>query len=83
MTTGALIRRLGKLETTAGVGLVMPTIFVSFVAPDGSERRCDTATVDGIVWHRQPGEAEDAFHSRVAAEAKPLRANRAVIAFIE
>ena len=80
--TGALIRRLGKLETAAGVRLVLPAIFVSFVAADGTEPSCDKATVNGKAWHREPGEADDAFRSRVAAEARPLGAGCGVVAFL-
>ena len=56
-----------RLETAAGVGLVLPTIFVTFVAPGGTKPPCDTATVNGKVWHREAGEGNDAFRSRVAS----------------
>jgi hypothetical protein len=56
--TGALSRRVARLETAAGVGRVLPVIFVRFVAPDGTEPPCDTATVNGKTWRREAGEAE-------------------------
>jgi hypothetical protein len=62
--TGALIRRLGKLETAAGIRLVLPTIFVTFIAADGTDPLWDKAIVNGKVWHRDPDEAYDAFRSR-------------------
>jgi hypothetical protein len=55
---------------------VLPVIFVCFVAPDGTEPPCDTAAANGKVWRREPDETEEAFRSRVAAEAR--RRSRAV-----
>jgi hypothetical protein len=81
--TGPLGRRLARLETAAGVGLVLPVIFVTFVAPDGTEPPCDTATVNGKVWHREVGEADDAFRSRVAVEARPARPGWGVMVFLD
>lgn len=80
--TGPLGRRLARLETAAGVDLVLRVIFVTFVAPDCTEPPCDTATVNGKVWHREAGEADDTFRSRVAAEAKPFGPGCAVEAVL-
>jgi hypothetical protein len=80
--TRLLERRLVRLETAAGVGLVLPVIFVTFVAPGGTEPPCDTATVNGKVWHREVGEGNDASRSRVAVEAKPARPGCGVVALL-
>jgi hypothetical protein len=79
---GPLGRRLARLEAAAGVGLVLPVIFVSFVAPDGTEPPATTATVNGKVWHRKAGEADDAFRSRVAVEARPARPDCGAVAIL-
>jgi hypothetical protein len=83
MTKGPLDRRLVRLETAAGVGLVLPVIFVCFVAPDGTEPPCDTAAVKGKVWRREPDEPQEAFRSRVASEAKPFRPGCGTVVFLE
>jgi hypothetical protein len=75
-------RRLTRLEA-ASVGPGSVVIFVSFVpSPDLHA----TATVDGRVWHREPHELEEAFQSRVAAEARRARApqgNWVLVAFLD
>jgi hypothetical protein len=80
---GPLDRRLARLETAAGVGMVLPVIFVSFVAPDGTKRLCDTPTVNGKVWHREAGEPDDTFRSRVAVEARPARPGCGIVAVLK
>ena len=74
---------LARLKTAAGVGLVLLVIFVCFVEPDGTERPCDTATVNGNVWRREPAEVEDPFLKRVAAEASPRRPDCMALALLE
>jgi hypothetical protein len=69
--TGPLGRRVTRLETAAGVGLMLP------VEP------CDTATAYGRVWEREPDEPQEAFLGRVADEAKSIRANCSVVVFLD
>ncbi len=61
-----LERRLGRLETMTGIGIVHPTIFVSFVGLGDLDRHRPlvSATINGRIYHRAEGEAEDAFCSR-------------------
>lgn len=65
----ALQRRLGRLETMTGIGVGSPMIFVSFGADDPM-RRILSATTGGHEYHRAEDEADDAFCSRVIAEAE-------------
>jgi hypothetical protein len=78
-----IARRLTKLEAASGHTAQTVVVFVSFVpGPDLH----DTATVDGRVWHREPNDLEEAFQSRVAAEARRARArqgNWVLVAFLE
>jgi hypothetical protein len=73
----------GAAETAAGVGLVMPVIFVHFAAADGTEPPFDKATVNGKVWHRAPGEEPDTFRERLAGEARPIRRGCGVVAILK
>ena len=80
-----LERRLGRLETMTGIGIVHPTIFVSFVGPGDLDRPrpVASATVNGCVWHRAEGEAEAAFLARVRGEAKPICAGCGIVGFLD
>lgn len=77
-----LERRLARLEAAPGVVAEMPMIFVSFLSPCGTETPVATATVDGRVWHREPGEAEQAFCDRVGAEVRGARPGCLTLAFL-
>jgi len=74
--------RTARLEAGAGIGLDLPTIFVRFVNPDGTEPPAATATVNGHVSHRAPGEAVEAFRERVGGEAKLRRPGGVVVGFL-
>ena len=45
----------------------LPVVLVTFVSPDRTEPPIAKATVNGCVWHRATGEAEDAFRRHVAS----------------
>lgn len=49
-------RRLTRLETAAGVGMVLPGIFVRFVAPGGGKRPATRLRSNGKLWRRDPGD---------------------------
>jgi hypothetical protein len=83
MTGGILSRRLARLEASAGIGLgALPLVFVRFVRPDRNDPPAISATVNGQVWRRAPGGAEESFRGRVEAEARPLRPGCGVVAFL-
>ncbi len=63
-----LERRLTRLEACPGNGGAPPTIFVSFVSPDGTTRPVQSATTDFGLYQRATAEAEDAFRDRVKAD---------------
>jgi hypothetical protein len=74
-------RRLARMEARSGIGMRPPVVFICLVP---SERATPaTATVGGHVWHREPDELEEAFRTRVAAEARLARPGCAVLAFLE
>jgi hypothetical protein len=78
-----LERRLARLEASSGIGVRLPVIFVSFRRPGSADPPVATATVNGRVWHREPEEPKEAFLGRVAAEARPMRPDCGVVAFLE
>ena len=82
MPMTGLERRLSKLEAVSVLSARAPVLFVSFQGP-GEPDLPATATVDGRVWHRGPDESPDAFQSRVAAEARPVRPGYGVLVFLE
>jgi hypothetical protein len=77
-----LERRLAKLEAAGVLSARVPVLFVSFGEPSEPDLPA-TATVDGRVWHRGPDECPDAFLTRVAAEASPMRPGCGVLVFLE
>ena len=71
----ALGNRLRRIEATRGVGAGSESprsIVVRFVRSTGEYGgevcRTDRAEAAGRVWHREPGESEEAFEARVLAE---------------
>jgi hypothetical protein len=80
---GPFERRLTRLEAEAGIGKDLPTIFVTFASPDGTDPPASIATGNGCIWHREPGEATDAFLERVGGEARPMQPGCVVVVFLE
>ena len=77
-----IARRLARLEAASDNAARMPVVFITLVPTERASPA--TATAGHRVWHREPGELEETFVARVAAEARLARSgNDVLVAFLE
>ena len=78
----AIEQRLTKLEAASVLTAETLVVFITLVP---TERNSPvSATVGGRVWHREPGEPEEAFLGNVVTEARAARpGNRALLVILD